>query len=126
MGSVTNPARIAIDLPNIANGTGKTVIDIAQGDVRTVNVVEAGNRTRLVINLSRALSYVPNLDGNALTLAIEGVSQGVLKDTAQVTRFAEPSPATTSTRHAVRDVDFRRGSNGHITAIFKHWQLFEI
>ncbi len=110
--TVTNPARIAIDLPNVSNGTGKTVVDIAQGDVRTVNVVEAGNRTRLVINLSRALSYVPNLDGNALILAIEGVSQGALKDTAQVTRFAAPSPATTTTRHAVRDVDFRRGSNG--------------
>ncbi len=110
--TVTNPARIAIDLPNVANGSGKTVVDISQGDVRTVNVVEAGNRTRLVINLSRALSYVPTLEGNALVLAIDGISQSALKETAQVTRFAEPTPATTSTRFAIRDVDFRRGSNG--------------
>lgn len=110
--TVTNPARIAIDLPNVTNGSGKTVVDISQGDVRTVNVVEAGNRTRLVINLSRALSYAPTLEGNSLVLAIDGISQSALKETAQVTRFAEPTPTTTSTRFAIRDVDFRRGSNG--------------
>ncbi len=110
--TVTNPARIAIDLPNVANGSGKSVVDIGQGDVRTVNIVEAGNRTRLVINLSRALSYVPALDGNSLTLTIDGISQSALKETSQITRFAEPVAATATTRFAIRDVDFRRGSNG--------------
>ncbi len=112
--SVTNPARIAIDLPNITNGTGKSVIEIAHGEVRTVNVVEAGNRTRLVLNLGRAISYVSTLDGNALVLAMESVNSGQMKETTQVTRFAEPasSSAALKPRHAIRDVDFRRGNNG--------------
>lgn len=112
--TVTNPARIAIDLPNVANGSGKTVVDVAQGDVRTINVVEAGNRTRLVINLSRALTYVPTLDGNTLILAIDTVNPAAAgKDGAShVTRFAEPSSSPTTIRHAIRDVDFRRGNNG--------------
>lgn len=110
--AITNPARFAIDLPNIANGTGKSILEIAQGDIRTVNIVEAGNRTRLVINLSRPLSYLPTLEGNALVLTIDGVSDGVLKETAAVTRFAEPAPATKAVKHNIRDIDFRRGTNG--------------
>lgn len=110
--TVTNPARIAIDLPNIVNGIGKTLVEIGQGDVRTVNVVEVGNRTRLVINLTKVLTYTSALDGRALTLTLDASVQSAMKETAQVTRFAEPAQATATTRHSIRDVDFRRGSNG--------------
>lgn len=110
--TVSNPARIAIDLPNIVNGLGKSLVEIGQGDVRSVNVVEAGNRTRLIINLSRVLTYVPTLDGLALVLTLDGGAQSALKESAQVTRFAEPAAATSTTRYSIRDVDFRRGSNG--------------
>ncbi|MBC7625341.1 MAG: type IV pilus secretin PilQ [Aeromicrobium sp.] len=110
--TVTNPARIAIDLPNIVNGLGKSVVEVGQGDVRTINVVEAGNRTRLVINLTKTLTYSAALDGNALMLTLDGGTQSALKETAQVTRFAEPAPASAAARYSLRDVDFRRGSNG--------------
>ncbi len=110
--TVTNPARIAIDLPNIVNGLGKSLVEVGQGDVRTINIVEAGNRTRLVINLTRALTYVSELDGNVLTLTLDAGTQSALKENVQVTRFAESTPATATTRHSIRDVDFRRGSNG--------------
>jgi type IV pilus assembly protein PilQ len=110
--TITNPARIAIDLPNITNGTGKSVVDIAQGDIRTVNVVEVGNRTRLVINLSRALSYIPSLEGNSLVLTMDGVPEGIVKDSVAVTRFAEPAASTSSIKYSIRDIDFRRGNNG--------------
>ena len=110
--TVSNPARIAIDLPNIVNGLGKSLVEIGQGDVRSVNVVEAGSRTRLIINLSRVLTYVPTLDGSALVLTLDGGAQSALKESAQVTRFAEPAAATSTTRYSIRDVDFRRGSNG--------------
>ncbi|MFN7221013.1 MAG: type IV pilus secretin PilQ [Burkholderiales bacterium] len=110
--TVTNPARVTIDLPNITNGTGKTLVDIGQGDVRTANIVEAGNRTRLVINLGRPMNYTAALDNGALMIMLDAGVQGTLKETAQVTRFAEPAPAAAVTRYAVRDVDFRRGPNG--------------
>jgi type IV pilus assembly protein PilQ len=110
--TVSNPARIAIDLPNIVNGLGKSVVEVGQGDVRTINVVEAGSRTRLVINLVKTLTYSAALDGTALTLTLDAGTQSALKETAQVTRFAEPAPASAATRYSLRDVDFRRGTNG--------------
>jgi len=110
--TVTNPPRIAIDLPNIVNGLGKNVVEVGQGDVRTINVVNADGRTRLIINLTKTLTYSAALEGANLILTLDGGAQSALKETTQVTRFAEPAPASAATRHSLRDVDFRRGSNG--------------
>jgi type IV pilus assembly protein PilQ len=112
--TVTNPARIAIDLPNTSNGTDKTLIDIGQGDIKTINIVESGARTRLVMNLARALTYTSAIDGRTLIVSVDGSTAGVMRETAQVTKFAEPpvQAANAPQRQGVRDVDFRRGPNG--------------
>jgi type IV pilus assembly protein PilQ len=110
--AVTNPARVAIDLPNVSNGTGKSTIDIAQGDVRSAAIVDAGTRTRIVINLGRAMGFNAALDGGALMVMLDAAPQGVLKETAQVTRFAEPAQIAAPTKFTLRDVDFRRGQGG--------------
>jgi type IV pilus assembly protein PilQ len=111
--AVTNPARIAIDLPNVTNAMGKSLVDLGQGDVRSVNVVEAGSRTRLVVNLSRPMTYTTALRDKSLVMTIDASTQGTLKELSQVTKFAEPPPPTAvQNRFSLRDVDFRRGPNG--------------
>ena len=82
--SVTNPARIALDLPNIANGLGKNAVDIGEGDVRSVSVVEVANRTRMVFNLTRPMTYTTKLEGKSLLVTIDAAPQGVVKDVALV------------------------------------------
>src|SRR4051812_19740440 len=44
--SISNPARIALDFPSTGNNTGAPTQDIGLGDVRNVNVVQAGERSR--------------------------------------------------------------------------------
>jgi type IV pilus assembly protein PilQ len=110
--TVTNPARIALDLPNVVNGLGKNTVDISEGDVRSVSVVESSGRTRMVVNLTRSLTYATALDGKALVITIDGGLPSVVKDTAQTTKFAESAPAATEQKFSIRDVDFRRGANG--------------
>ncbi len=51
--SVANPARIAFDFPDTANGLGRNSQVLNTGDLRSVNIVQVGDRTRLVLNLSR-------------------------------------------------------------------------
>jgi type IV pilus assembly protein PilQ len=109
--TVTNPARIALDLPNTANGVGKNSID-GEGDLRSINIVEVANRTRLVLNLARSLNYTTKLEGNALLLTIDATPAAVLKENIQVTKFAEAAPTGAAQTQSVRDVDFRRGVNG--------------
>ena len=110
--TVTNPARIALDLPNTANGLGKSSVDIGVGDVRSVSVVEVANRTRMVFNLTRTLTYTTELEGKSLLVTVDAAQAGVIKDVTPVTRFAEPAPASAAVRHSIKDVDFRRGTNG--------------
>jgi len=110
--TVTNPARIAIDLPGVSNALGKNTVDIAEGDVRSVSVVEVSGRTRLVINKTRSLNYTTALDGNSLVVTLEGVPLSAVKETAQVTKFAEASATLGVQKQSLRDIDFRRGGNG--------------
>lgn len=107
--SITNPARIALDFPNTANVTGKSAQNINLGDVRNVNVVQAGERSRLVFNLLRPLNYATAVEGNAVIITIDG-SGGVA--TAVDASGVPVAAAPTTGRQALRDIDFRRGAAG--------------
>jgi type IV pilus assembly protein PilQ len=108
--SITSPARIALDFAGTANATGKAAQDIGLGDVRNVNVVQAGERSRLVFNLLRPLNYATAIDGNTVIVTIDG-SGGVA--TAVNTAGIPVSPKTEAVgKPVLRDIDFRRGANG--------------
>jgi type IV pilus assembly protein PilQ len=115
--AVTNPPRIAIDLPDTVNATGRSQIEAGEGDLRSVSVVQTANRTRLVMNLSRNLTYTQTVDGRQLIVTIDG-SQATTAGTAATTApsaaptvFAE-APVGSNVRYNLRDVDFRRGNTG--------------
>ena len=46
--TVQAPPRIAIDLPGVTSALGKSMVDINQGNLRSVSVAQSGERTRLV------------------------------------------------------------------------------
>lgn len=107
--AVNNPPRIALDLPDTANALGKNSINVNEGVLRNLNIVQAGNRTRLVINLSKPAGYETKIDGNNLLITLQGTeAPGVTSNVN--TKFSEVVPSTQ--KHALRDVDFRRGKNG--------------
>jgi type IV pilus assembly protein PilQ len=111
--SVNNPPRIALDLPEISNNMGKNVIESNDGDLRSINVVQASNRTRVVMNLIRPLSYTTQIEGNTLLVTLQGaaaVSSGASSAPTQAVQFAPAQPGTAG--HSLRDIDFRRGNNG--------------
>jgi type IV pilus assembly protein PilQ len=115
--AVTNPPRIAIDLPDTVNATGRTQIEAGEGDLRSVSLVQTASRTRLVMNLTRNLTYSQAMDGRTLLVTIDA-SQAPLSSSpaatapsAAPTVFAEAAPGS-GTRYNLRDVDFRRGNSG--------------
>lgn len=109
--AITNPARIALDFSSTGNGTGKGLQDIGLGDVRSVNVVQAGDRTRLVFNLQRSLNYATVVQGNDVIVTIDGSGGPAKALNADGVPVAAPAPAMAASQ-ALRDIDFRRGSNG--------------
>src|SRR5471030_1210998 len=126
--AITNPPRIALDFGTTSNATGKNTEDMNLGELRSVNLVQAGERSRLVFNLKRSLNYATAIDGNAVILTIDGsggVAQAVdasglpvaalAPAPAAATVVAAPPgavPAAAAGRPLLRDMDFRRGSAG--------------
>ena len=64
--SVATPPRIAFDFPSTGNGLGRTTQAINEGDLRSANVVQAGDRTRLVLNLSRMTTYETRIEDKSV------------------------------------------------------------
>jgi type IV pilus assembly protein PilQ len=107
--SVTNPARIALDFAGTTNGVGKSTQEIGLGDVRNVNVVQAGERSRLVFNLARPLHYATAVEGNMVIVTIDGSGGPATAVNAAGMPVATQADAG---RQALRDIDFRRGTGG--------------
>jgi len=70
--TVNNPPRIAFDFPNTTNALGRSVEDVGGGDLRRINVVQSGGRTRMVLELSRTLSYDAKVDGKSVLITLQG------------------------------------------------------
>jgi type IV pilus assembly protein PilQ len=109
--SITNPARIALDFGATANDTGKNGQDINLGDVRGANVVQAGERTRVVLNLKRPLNYATAIDGKSIIVTVEGTG-GVAQAVNAAGMPAVKAEPAVEGRQALKDLDFRRGPNG--------------
>lgn len=127
---VQAPPRIAIDLPGVASQLKKPSVEINQGNLRTVNVVQAGDRTRLVLNLRQATTYKAQIQGKSLLLVLDPAVQPATPVTsATLEHAAAPAKSTTvaagqsdsSVRFAenqnplpmaLKDIDFRRGQDG--------------
>jgi type IV pilus assembly protein PilQ len=107
--AITDPPRIALDFPDTANGLGRTAQDVGDPSLRSLNVVQAGSRTRVVFNLNKPQSYETRLEGNVVYVTLTEQA-GTTVQGPVVSRFAEARPGEVS--HALRDVDFRRGRNG--------------
>jgi type IV pilus assembly protein PilQ len=121
---VQAPPRIAIDLPGVTNALARNVVEVNQGNVRSVNVAQAGERTRLVLNLRQPTSYRAQVQGKTLLLTLDPAAAA--PDTTSVTA----APASAAQSGAVQDsavrfadnqnplplalkgIDFRRGSDG--------------
>ena len=106
--SVQSPPRIAIDLPGVSNAMGRNVVEVNQGNLRSVAVAQAGDRTRLVLSLKQASGYRAQIQGKTLLLVLDGPAPAVAR-TEQPVQFA---PAQNTDTQALRDVDFRRGADG--------------
>ena len=104
-----SPARIALDFPGVANAMGRSQVEINQGNLKSVNVVQAAGRSRVVLNLKQATSYRAEIQGKFLLVQLEPVAASAANQPPQATVFAEGTNADVL---PIKDVDFRRGADG--------------
>ncbi|KQW60720.1 type IV pilus secretin family protein [Variovorax sp. Root411] len=106
--AIQSPARIALDFPGMASSLGRAAIDVNQGNLRSVNVVQAGERTRLVMNLKQSTAYRTQLQGKSLLVSLEPAAGAALVASTPF-EFAENRNRDVL---PLRDVDFRLGTEG--------------
>ena len=114
--SIANPARIAFDFHATTNGLGRSQQDIGQGELRSANIVQAGDRTRLVLNLTRMTPFDATVDGRNVIIALSPVERDAVDSTTvsqAIATFAAPKAQDAGAEgKSIRDITFRRGKDG--------------
>lgn len=63
---------IVLEFPDTANGLSEPVQEFAEGGLRSANIVQSGERTRLMLYLNEMSLYNIRIDGNSLLIALQG------------------------------------------------------
>nr|WP_225214243.1 MULTISPECIES: type IV pilus secretin PilQ [Comamonas] len=111
--AIQSPARIALDFPGTSNGMGQSLVEIQQGNLSTANVVEASGRTRVVLNLKTATTYRTEINGNSVLVFLDPTKQAsAMQPPSSSNRRLIPSSEEQAGNVVLKDIDFRRGSDG--------------
>ena len=105
--TIEQPARIALDLPGVKNKLGTKNRELGSGNARSLSIIEANDRTRMIINLSNLSPYSTRAEGNNVYIVVgEGVSAS-----APIANTPIVKPYVAQQR-GIRDIDFQRGEQG--------------
>jgi len=105
--SIQSPARIALDFPDVVSAIGRSTIEVNQGNLKSVSVVQAGSRSRVVINLKQPTTYKTQWQGKSLLVSLDALAGSAPAPAARL--FAENQNRGVL---PLRDLDFRRGDEG--------------
>ena len=119
--SVDNPARVVIDLPNISLNLSKKSQTIGIGMANSLNAVEVKGRSRVVINLTRSVSYSVDVSGNTVIL---NLGSGVVASSGDSSNKSYSGTTSDETSYSsvvarIENIDFKRGENGEGRVIVK-------
>lgn len=111
--TIEDPARIVIDFPETQSDLSQRRFLLPEGNASSVVVLAAGDRSRLIVNLSSLGKFKTTFEGSRFTLEIQGDSAG---------SYTAPSLPGSSGRNAssaqlahdtsISDVEFRRSPKG--------------
>lgn len=108
--SIDNPARIALDFPDTSLNLEAKSQAIGVGMAHSVVAVEAGGRTRVVLNLVQLVPYDLRVEGNSVVLTLQTAEPVA---TGLPAKIEAAGPARIRVGMAgIEKIDFRRGEQG--------------
>ena len=115
-----NPARISFDFSGVSSSLGYKTKLIGVGPAHSITALEAGNRTRLVINLSSMVGYKTEVDDSTVLITLDVSNQGIgssasvaqQPNTSSMTYEEAEAASTSGGGYDIANVDFRRGEGG--------------
>ncbi|MBD3671581.1 MAG: type IV pilus secretin PilQ [Gammaproteobacteria bacterium] len=100
--AIDQPPRIVLDLPNTALALSKPRQNVGSHALTSLQAVEAGGRSRVILNLNRMVGYQVSGSGTETVIRLGRAGAMATADSAS---------ASDSTNR-VENVDFRRGEEG--------------
>ena len=117
--TIEQPARIALDLPGVSNKLGSKNRELGVGNARSVTIVEAKDRTRLIVNLTNLAPYSTRVEGNDLYVLVGDASAAAARPSASApasapasVTAAPPKKTYGAQAKAISNIDFQRGEQG--------------
>ncbi len=101
-----SPARIVLDLADTQSEAGTDAVTVGLGPVQQYSAIEAGGRTRLIVDLSQQAAYDYNAESGQVVLTIAG---------SGVSKYSNASAG--GSYFSVTGVDFHRGDEGQARVI---------
>lgn len=107
--ATSDPPRIAIDLPDTSNQFEARMLSIATGAAKGLTAVEAGGRTRVVIDLFRPAPYQARREGKTYLVQIQNGFADVVSSKTPI----DPAKSVAAASNVeLTSLDFRRGKAG--------------
>ena len=111
--TIEQPARIALDLMGVTSGLETKYHSLGIGNAREVTVIEAKDRTRVIVNLTNLVAYETSVEGNTLYVLVGAdAGRGLPTPRQQAGADVQQAVARTASDSSITDVDFRRGEAG--------------
>lgn len=112
--TLDQPARIALDLPGVSSKLGSKNHELGVGNARSVTVVEAQGRTRLIVNLTSLVPYSTRVDGNNLFVVLgeNATHSGAASGSPVVSTKPATPDISMAAGKSISNIDFRRGEDG--------------
>lgn len=118
--TIEQPARIALDLIGVTSGLDTKYHPLGTGNARSVTVVEADDRTRVIVAMTELVAYSSRVEGNSLYVLVgqdqdRSLTVAPSQDFMGASRSASASPSQPvydSGVARIEDIDFRRGERG--------------
>ena len=112
--TIESPARIALDLMDTKSALSTKYHSLGIGNAREVTVIEAKDRTRVIVNLTQLVPYETRTEGDTLFMYVGtgSASQNVPSPQKYGDADVVKSETPPSRESKVNDLDFRRGESG--------------
>ncbi len=114
--TIEQPARIALDLLGVKSGLASKYHPLGSGNARSVTVVEAGDRTRVIVSMTELVAYSTRVEGNSLMVLVgqQDTSQGYSSEETALSSQVDSDTAGYQAQEmaVIEEIDFRRGERG--------------
>jgi type IV pilus assembly protein PilQ len=108
---IEKPARIAIDFDGVSSQLEQKRHVLSYGNASSAVIVEAGSRTRMILNLIELAPYTTRIEGNSLYVDVGDAGAKNYLKPARVNEALGGLDArkAMAAKNAITDLDFRRG-----------------